>query len=416
MKQYFLIGLLIVICLEAGELSFSIQKIQQRWPWNGKVDIYYTITYDDQNANIYVHFIGKDGSENRSFPLKTLEGDGADGIVKAGTHRVTWDMSVDEPNLHTGDFSVTIQAFTGSFPYMVIDLSGGTDAENYAVRYSEIPPDITKDDCRTTELWLRLILPGTFMMGSPLEERGRDGGEILHKVTLTKPFYIGIFEITQRQYQLIMGTNPSKYRGNTRPVESVSYNVLRGNVNGASWPVSNQVDDGSFIYVLRKRTSMLFDLPTEAQWEYACRASTNTAFNSGKNLKNLKSGEIDAIITEIGRYSNNRSDGKGGYSQHTKVGSYLPNAWGLYDMHGNVHEWRLDWYGCLSLDDAIDHLDAQSGSCRLYRGGCWSGDSFWGRWDYCRSASRYERGERGFEASNSDYGLGFRLVYLPIVR
>ena len=104
--------LLTTAVLRAGEVSVSVDKVQQRWPWNGKVDIDYTVTYDKADADIYVGFIGKDGGENRSFPLKTLEGDGANGVVKAGKHRVTWDMSVDEPNLHTGDFTVTVSAFT----------------------------------------------------------------------------------------------------------------------------------------------------------------------------------------------------------------------------------------------------------------------------------------------------------------
>ena len=411
MKKWMGLFLLTTAVLMAGEVSVSVEKVQQRWPWNGKVDIDYTVTYDDKNADIYVGFIGKDGAENRSFPLKTLEGDGANGVVKAGTHRVTWDMSVDEPNLHTGDFTVTIQAFTGAYPYMVVDLSGGEDVARYPVRYSATPPDVTKDECRTTELWLRLIFPGTFMMGSPAEELGRYSDETLHKVTLTKPYYIGVFEVTQKQYQLVMGTNPSYYKGDTRPVEYVSYNALRGTANGASWPVSNQVDEDSFFYVLRAKTSLLFDLPTDAQWEYACRAGTSTALNSGKNLTGTQS---CSNMAEVGRYAYNNGDGKGGYSQHTKVGSYLPNAWGLYDMHGNVLEWCLDWWGQMVSNDATDPKGASSGSNRLMRGGGWN-DNYAGHQgfaQYCRSACR------GLLYTPSYYSInsGFRLVCLPAVQ
>ncbi len=411
MKKWMGLILMMTAVLTAGEVSVSVQKVQQRWPWNGKVDIDYTVTYDDKNANVYVGFIGKDGAANRSFPLKTLEGDGANGVVKAGTHRVTWDMSVDEPNLHTGNFTVTIQAFTGAYPYMVVDLSGGATADRYPVHYSVMPPDVTKDECRTTELWLRLIFPGTFMMGSPAEELGRQDNEILHKVTLTKPYYIGVFEVTQKQYELVMGTNPSEYKGDTRPVEWVSYNDLRGSVNGASWPVSNQVDEASFFYVLRSRTSLLFDLPTEAQWEYACRAGTNTALNSGKNITDSRS---CPNMAEVGRYYYNTNDGKGGYSEHTKVGSYLPNAWGLYDMHGNVLEWCLDWSGDLASSDVRDPKGADSGSLRVYRGGGWI-DYYWycqhGYAQDCRSASR---GNYHYMNGNMERSiLGFRLVCLP---
>ncbi|MBQ4480866.1 MAG: formylglycine-generating enzyme family protein [Victivallales bacterium] len=387
----------------AAEVSVSVEKVQQRWPWNGLVDIDYTVTYDDANADVYVGFIGKDGASNRSFPLKTLEGDGADGVVKAGTHRVTWDMSADEPNLHTGDFTVTIQAFTGAYPYMVVDLSGGVDVARYPVRYSATPPDVTQDTCRTTELWLRLIFPGTFMMGSPEEELGRNTDETLHQVTLTKPYYIGVFEVTQKQYQLVMGTNPSRYKGDTRPVEQVSYNTLRGSVNGASWPVSNQVDEDSFFYVLRAKTSLLFDLPTEAQWEYACRAGTTTALNSGKNL--TATGECPNMA-ELGRYSYNTSDGKGGYSPHTKVGSYLPNAWGLYDMYGNVWEWCLDWLANYSSSTVTDPKGGTSRSSRMTRGG-----GIFHNAGNCRSA---QRGGTGSGGSYND--TGFRVVCLPAVQ
>ena len=409
MKKWMGLFLLTAAVLMAGEVSVSVEKVQQRWPWNGKVDIDYTVTYDDANADVYVGFIGKDGGENRSFPLKTLEGDGANGVVKAGKHRVTWDMSVDEPNLHTGDFTVTIQAFTGAYPYMVVDLSGGVDVARYPVRYSATPPDVTKDECRTTELWLRLIFPGTSMMGSPAEELGHHSYDApLHKVTLTKPFYIGVFEVTQKQYQLVMGTNPSYYKGDTRPVEHVSYNMLRGTVNGASWPVSNQVDEDSFFYVLRAKTSLLFDLPTEAQWEYACRAGTSTALNSGKNLTGTQS---CSNMAELGRYGFNNKDGKGGYSQHTKVGSYLPNAWGLYDMHGNVLEWCLDWYGSLSSNDLMDPKGANSGSDRIFRGGAWASYCYA---QNCRSAFRCDN--MRFRSNGEQDYLGFRLVCLPVVQ
>jgi len=410
MKKW-IVGLVALgIYVMAGDVSVSVQKVQQRWPWNGKVDIDYTVTYDDANADVYVGFLGKDGAENRSFPLKTLEGDGADGVVKAGTHRVTWDMSVDEPNLHTGDFTVTIQAFTGAYPYMVVDLSGGMDVARYPVRYSATPPDINDDTCRTTELWLRLIFPGTFMMGSPAEELGREYGETLHQVTLTKPYYIGIFEVTQKQYELVMGTNPSGYKGDTRPVEYISYETLRGKVNGASWPVSNQVDEDSFFYVLRSKTSMLFDLPTEAQWEYACRAGTNTALNSGKNLTNKES---CPNMAEVGRYMSNTNDGKGGYYQHTKVGSYLPNSWGLYDTHGNVSEFCLDWVTD-NLADAIDPKGPSSGSYRVSRGGCYRYGGGWhGRAQACRAAYR---AHDNLSPSSYNYCYGFRLVCLPAVQ
>ncbi|MCQ2402574.1 MAG: formylglycine-generating enzyme family protein [Lentisphaeria bacterium] len=241
------------------------------------------------------------------------------------------------------------------------------------------------------------------MMGSP-----NGGDETQHQVTLTQDYYIGVFEMTQRQYELIYGSNPSVYKGDCRPVEQVSYNTIRGTggTAGAGWPMyGHAVDEGSFLGKLRAKTGLVFDLPTEAQWEYACRAETVTALNTGRNL--TSTGQ-DPAMDEAGRYEYNRDDGKGGYSPHTKVGSYLPNAWGLYDMHGNVYEWCLDWYGSYPSGAVTDPVGPQSGSARVQRGGSW--DSYVGRAWNCRSASR-----GSYDPSRAYSDIGFRVVCLPPV-
>ena len=285
--------------------------------------------------------------------------------------------------------------------YLVVNLNTG------AVTPSSTAPDLSNDTCRTTELWLRRIPKGTFIMGSPEGEVevGRYSGETQHQVTLTEDFYIGVFEITQKQYSLIQGSNPSYYKGDTRPVENVSYDTIRGtgSTAGAGWPsYGHAVDSGSFLGKLRAKTGQTFDLPTEAQWEYACRAGTTTALNTGKNLTST---DKDSAMAEAGRYNYNQNDGKGGYSSnHTKVGSYLPNAWGLYDMHGNVWEWCLDWLKSdLGSSAVTDPKGTNSGSGRVLRGGSWHSNAL-----YCRSAYRYISHPSG---NGSDYG--FRVVLLP---
>ena len=391
----------------ASKVEVANIKCQQRYPWNGMVDIDYTVTSDDPNADVWVYPIGYDKDSNTSMAPRALTGDGVNAPVKAGTHRMTWTVTEDYPDFHSTAFTVKMIALVGAAPYMVVDLSGGVDAISYPVSYlSSVPEGGWGDEYKTTKLVLRLIPPGSFMMGSPSDENGRGSYEDLHGVVLTKPFYIGVFEVTQKQYQLVMGADPSSYKGDMRPVERVSYNNIRGSVNGAGWPTHNQVDANSFMGRLRSKVNMLFDLPTEAQWEYACRAGTSSALNSGKPYS-------EANLKEVARCNNNYSDGKGGYtSYHTKVGSYRENVWGLYDMHGNVSEWCRDFYNNgLGTAGAVDPKGATSPrkyysdySERVVKGGY-----FYSTGD-CRSAYRgyYSR------PTNAGSDLGFRVFCSPV--
>ena len=200
-------------------------------------------------------------------------------------------------------------------------------------------------------------------------------------------------------------------------MERVSYYDIRGYKSGSAWPENNEVDEISFMGQLRKKTGIIFDLPTEAQWEYACRAGTTTALNSGKNLSNWR--ECDEMA-EVGRYAYNGGQDKGyddckdyydDYVAHAKVGLYLPNAWGLYDMHGNVWEWCLDWYeNDLGSDPVTDPKGALKGeSCRVLRGGSWHDVAC-----SCRSASRILYSPEGdvyyFRSADRDDDFGFRVA------
>jgi formylglycine-generating enzyme required for sulfatase activity len=199
-----------------------------------------------------------------------------------------------------------------------------------------------------------LIPPGEFVMGSPASEPGHDDNETQHRVKITKPFYLSAHEVTQSQYERVMGKNPSHFSasgdGEWRvsgidtsqfPVESVSWN-----------------DAVAFCRKLSNEEGVEYRLPTEAEWEYACRAGTTTAYSFGEYVFKLG---------EYAWYPDNSEK-----TTHP-VGKLKPNAWGLYDMHGNVWEWCQDWHGPYeSLQVVSDPTGSTHGEHRVWRGGVFS--------------------------------------------
>ena len=149
-------------------------SVQPRWPWNGLVDITYSIAGDEADAEYTVSFSGYDRDLDRTVAMTAVSGQGVDSPVPAGgPYTATWDAAQDEPEFHSSSFEVTVTAEKKAAPstalYLVVDLSGGANASSYPVRYSETGPNLSSDVCRTTELWLRRIPKGTFTMGSPAD-------------------------------------------------------------------------------------------------------------------------------------------------------------------------------------------------------------------------------------------------------
>jgi formylglycine-generating enzyme required for sulfatase activity len=222
-------------------------------------------------------------------------------------------------------------------------------------------------------LWVK---PGTFEMGSPPSEKDREDYETPHAVTLTDGYWLGKHEVTQSQWEKVMGSNPSSFKGGDRPVETVSWTEVTSFCNKLT---ASERAAG------RLRAGMTYQLPTEAQWEYACRAGTKTAFSFGDSLT---SGQANI---------------SSGPRETTDVGKYPANGWGFHDMHGNVWEWCADWYGDYPTGAARDPVGPAVGSARVLRGGSWDYTA-----DYARSANR----GRGLPAY-SYYNLGFRLSLRP---
>ena len=241
--------------------------------------------------------------------------------------------------------------------YCVIDLSGGPNAKKYPVSYlNDMPKGGWSDEYKTTKLVLRRVEPGEpVLVGSGSEQR---------RTSVPEPYYLGVFEVTQGQWEQVMGTRPSFWRSKEyrkRPVECVSYSMIRGKDKGSEWPKSNEVDAGSFLGCLREKSGKAFDLPTDKQWEYACAAGCEADYNNGGMCTD---GKKNAAMDAVGRYKFNggwNCDKWGGFSWKNfektadrdcdpshgtaVVGSYEPNQWGFYDMHGNVWEWCLDGDG-----------------------------------------------------------------------
>jgi formylglycine-generating enzyme required for sulfatase activity len=223
---------------------------------------------------------------------------------------------------------------------------------------------------------LTYIPAGEFTMGSPSGESDRDEDETLHRVRLSRPFLMGVTEVTQGQWEALMGSRPWEGKSaKSNPSHAASY---------VSWD-----DAVEFCRKLSEQAGKTYRLPTEAEWEYACRGGTTSMYHFGDN------------VSELGRFGWFAENAKGVGERYAHVvGQKLPNGWGLYDMHGNVYEWCGDWYGDYPSGTVTDPRGPGSGSNRVLRGGSWFSYSL-----FSRSACRY-----GTSPGLRTHNLGFRLV------
>ncbi|QYX30892.1 bifunctional serine/threonine-protein kinase/formylglycine-generating enzyme family protein [Sphaerospermopsis torques-reginae] len=301
------------------------------------------------------------GSGEQTTPISQTSSPTSSPEPSPQVSQTSVSSTSNNSNLKTFNFEVVKTDSTGSI------ISRSNSSANY----------FTEDLGNGVTLEMVEIPGGTFLMGSPESEAQRDSDESPQRQVTVPSFFMGKYQLTQKQYQAIIGNNPSNFKGDNRPVERVSWN-----------------DAVRFCEQLSQRTGKNYTLPSEAEWEYACRAGTTTPFYFG-----------ESITPDLVNYDGNATYGsapKGEYRQQTTdVGSFPPNAFGLYDMHGNVWEWCWDdWvdnYNNAPIDGSAATI--KSGS-KLLRGGSW--------YNYprdCRSAYR--------DDYNPDYrnvNYGFRLV------
>lgn len=359
--------------LFAGDyLGVEITSIRQRYPWNGKVDIDFTVASTRPEKPAILTFTAVDNTVSPATNLLAQTFDGSATNVFAvtnGSYRTTWDTDSDLPRQVIDRVSFKIAATT-DYPdaensrYMVVDLRKGpaaTAADRYPVHFlPTMPLGMAAGADKTEYLVLRRVPATTsdewkaisggkdyFLLGSAADEVNRGGADLpLMKAKITHDFYVGIYEVTQRQYELLTGERPSYFTNEvcwaTRPVENLLANTQIGAFNKEGTPLNR----------LYQRSGHKLRLPTEAEWEHACRAGTETPWNNGGTY--TSDGWGDANLEKLGRFRYN-----GGYVNAEKpprdadakngtrtVGMFQPNAFGLYDMHGNVSEMCRDyWFG-----------------------------------------------------------------------
>ncbi len=397
--------------------------VRQQWPWSTDIRIDYTLSGAENPVDVNLEF--KDGDDALTVAAGSAALQGDVYYVGNGLHTIVVDpikaFGTAKPMFT--DFKVRlVPTAQSALPdnkvlYKIFDLvtSNVTDvtrSELLLGKYGSVETDysrvgngfstpltdvivwtgVTNNPAyKTTKLVLRRIPAGSFNMGSPENETFRDKSpidkatkvnETQHSVTLTKDFWIGVFPVTRKQYTLITGseTIPMSKHGDItygnaehNPVYDLKYTDIRGSVSGAKWPANNYVDSTSVLGEFRAifKGKISFDLPTEAQWEYACRGG-----NEGVNV--LYSGKLLYPIDNNTPISNNRNEicwnyyNSLGSDQPTRtqaVGGKLPNAYGLYDMIGNVYEWVLDWAADFTSDSVENPKGPTSGTARVVRGG-----------------------------------------------
>lgn len=405
------IGIILLVVALAASLAQAntppevTNVVATQRPHTGLIDLTFDLTDTDGDDLHVTLWYSLDGGVSWDYECTTVSGDVGPGILPGTGLQATWDAGTDEPDFQDQQFTLRVYADDGS---------------------GEIPAGFVRVDA------------GVFLMGSPPDESGHNINEVQHTVTLTTPFMIQATEVTNQQYcDLAQWAYDNGYctattsslrdalDGSTQELLnlagyceiSFSGGVFTVDAGKADHPVREVTWYGAVAYCdwlsLQQGLPRAYDhgtwqcnghapysaagyrLPTEAEWEYACRSGSGTAFANGP-ITELYCNPVDPVLTQIGWYCGNADDWT------HPVGGLIPNAWGLYDMHGNLFEWCNDWYDDYAGDETDPVGPSGPGTFRVIRGGCWF---IWAQ--YCRSAFR----DFNFPYfSGGDFGFGVRPV------
>ena len=377
-----------------------------------------SVTYRLDAPAIVTFDIETNGVSIGAVNLTNAVGDVNKVVRKVGeTCQITWRAKEVWPDHRVSGKAakavVTAWSLQSPPDYMVVDMTHTSNVVFYSCAEA-VPGGVTNDLYKTDRLVMRRIhaAGNRFQMGSLVGESNRTASyEVPHDVTFTNDYYIGIYPLTQKQLFLVQGVAPSQFYGcknwQMRPAETFYYGILRGTADANRWSSLNpshevNMTSGYYLGSFRRFTGLELDIPTEAQWEIACRAGTRSAFNDGTD-------SMDAVGWNSSNWSNDRNCAS---NETHVVGLLKPNAWGLYDMHGNVGEMCLDWFskgdyfsdGTEAVEPPGSDASREGGNgvnYRVVRGGNWNAAA-----SAARSSSK---GFRTFWADGADATLGARL-------